>query len=121
MARRKRSSDIVKFATTRAAKLRSIDPKLDFGDGLSLAAYETDIAAVTQLNDQYNTDLAKLDGQLNALEAREKKLQDTSTRLLAGVGARFTKDSSQYEQAGGTRTSERRKPKKAAAAPAPGA
>lgn len=33
-----------------------------------------------------------------------------SERMLAGVAARYGKDSSQYEQAGGVRKSERKRP-----------
>ena len=38
--------------------------------------------------------------------------------MLAGVGVKYGKDSSQYEMAGGTRTSEiKRSPRKKAASP----
>ena len=53
-----------------------------------------------------------LDGLLNALEADEKMLNTLSEKMLAAVGVKYGKDSDEYEQAGGTRTSERAKPTK---------
>ena len=38
------------------------------------------------------------------------KLDELTTRMLAGVAAKYGKDSREYEQAGGTRTSERKTP-----------
>jgi ribosomal protein L27 len=53
--------------------------------------------------DAYNQALAAVDNALNELQAAEKALKKRSTRMLAGVGVAFGKDSSQYEMAGGTR------------------
>lgn len=67
------------------------------------------------MNEGYNTALSKLDGLLNDLKNEEKKLQTLSGEMLAAVGVKYSKDSSEYEKAGGVRTSERkrtaRKPK----------
>lgn len=41
-----------------------------------------------------------------------------SERMLAGVAARYGKDSSQYEQAGGVRKSERKRPTRKTKTPA---
>src|SRR6185503_4965799 len=55
--------------------------------------------------------------QHNALLAAEKALGDLSERMLAGVAARFGKNSSYYEQAGGVRMSERKRPVRKPKAP----
>ncbi len=115
MARKKRTSPTVDAAKIRAASLKSIDAALDLGNGLTLASYNAAIAATEGQLDTYNTNLSDLDEQLNGLEAGEKTLADLSERMLSGVGSKFGKDSSQYEQAGGTRKSEiKRGPKKGA-------
>jgi hypothetical protein len=44
------------------------------------------------------------------LRAAEKELRPFSERMLAGVGVNYSKDSSQYEMAGGTRQSEIKQP-----------
>ncbi|HEY1770829.1 MAG TPA: hypothetical protein VGG02_11315 [Chthoniobacterales bacterium] len=109
MSRLKRKSAAVEFATGRANDLKSIDPALDLGNGLTLAAYQAQIQALNDLNDDYNTDLSTLDSQLDTIQADEHALDAMSVRMLAGVGSKYGKDSNQYEMAGGTRTSERKK------------
>ena len=111
MARQKRTSLAVEKAYARAVLLRSIDTALDLNGGLTLTAYEDKIKAVQALLDDYNIHLAELDGKLNTLQAQEKELKELSTRMLAAVAVHYGKDSNEYEQAGGTRTSEiNRKP-----------
>ncbi len=119
MARRKRTSDSVTRAETRAAALESIDSALDLGNRLTLAAYKTATINTNAKLAEYNTMLSELDALLNELEAMEVTLDDLSARMLAGVGVKYGKDSDEYEQAGGTRKSDRkpptRKPKEAPA------
>lgn len=119
MARRKRTSTSAAFAQSRANSLGSIDPNLDLGNGMTLAAYALAIKGTADKNDAYNTELSKLDGLLNDLEAGEAALDDLSTRMLAAVGVKYGKDSSEYEKAGGTRTSERKPPTRKAKAAKP--
>jgi hypothetical protein len=119
MARRKRSSPSVDAAEPRAAALESIDPALDLGAPLTLAAYKTAITTTNTKLSTYNTKLSELDGLLNDLKASEKVLDDLSSRMLAGVGVKFGKNSDEYEKAGGTRTDERKPIRRKAAPPSP--
>jgi hypothetical protein len=116
MARQKKTSKIIEGANTRSASLASIDPALDLGNGLTLAAYDTAIAAAQKKLDSYNTALSDADAAKNVFEKAEKGIADLSERMLSGVGTKFTKDSDEYEQAGGTKKSERKKPMRKAAA-----
>jgi hypothetical protein len=52
------------------------------------------------------TRAANADAALNNVRAKEKALATLSSRMLATVGVQFGKDSNEYEQAGGTHTSE---------------
>ena len=110
MARTKRTSAVSEAAKLRLAGLQSIDPLLDLGGGLTVASFKTDIEDVDGDMNTYNTMLSDVDQFQNRLETKEDKLNDKSTRMLAAVGAHFGKDSDEYEKAGGTRTSERKKP-----------
>lgn len=110
MARRKRSSNILETARQRLAGLRSITPAPDFGPGLTIAAYEQDINGFNTSLNNYNEQLAALDDLQNQLQAAENALQDKNKRMLSAVEAQFGPDSTQYEQAGGTRLSERKRP-----------
>lgn len=112
MAYKRRSSKIITEAQQRATNLKAIDPNLDLGGGLTVAAFDNEIAEVQTTLDQYNTLLAQADAVLNKLNDQEKELGTKSGRMLAGVGVRYGKDSSEYEMAGGTRTSEVKRGKK---------
>ena len=48
----------------------------------------------------------QVDDALNLFGKAEDDLSVLSGRMLAGAGVKFGKDSSEYEKAGGTRTSE---------------
>jgi hypothetical protein len=79
---------------------------MDFGNGVSLTALRGATAAGKVRLDAYNALLSQTDDALNTLEAAEKTVTDLSSRLLSGVKTKYGADSSQYEQAGGTRRSE---------------
>jgi len=101
------------------AGLNAITPAPNFGTSLTLAAYTTQINEFSTQLDSYNQMLATLDDLRNQLDAGESSLQETNRRWLAAVEAHYGPDSSQYEQAGGTRRSDRKRPaKKAPAKPA---
>ena len=106
MAYKRRSSQVIADAQERATNLKAVDPALDLGGGLTVSAFESEIATVQTALETYNTLLAQADAALNELNDLEKNLGTLSGRMLAGVGVRFGKDSSEYEMAGGTRTSE---------------
>jgi uncharacterized protein YukE len=110
MARLKRSSNILETARQRLAGLKSITPAPDFGGGLTIAAYEQDINSFSASLNNYNEKVAALDDLQNQLQAAEDALRDKNKRMLSAVEAQFGPDSSQYEQAGGTRQSERKRP-----------
>ena len=97
------------LAKTRLAALKSIDPALDLGNGMTVANYEKSITNFTAVLGQYNTALSTVDDLYNQCIAGLQGLNEMSERMLSGVGFKFSKDSSQYEMAGGTRKSERKK------------
>lgn len=106
MAYRRKTSDYLSEAQLRAANLKSIDPNLDLGNGLTIAAYENEIAATQARLDTYNAKLAKADAAGNEFRDSEKDLRSLTARMLAAVGVKYGKNSSEYEMAGGTRASE---------------
>jgi hypothetical protein len=52
----------------------------------------------------------QIDGLLNERNDGAKVLSDLNTRALSAIRGIFGPDSTEYEQAGGTRSSERKKP-----------
>ena len=105
-ARKSISRDMDK-AAQRAAGIKAVDSKMDFGNGLTLAAYEAAIADATAALNEYNSTLAVADEKLNDYNAKENAVKELSARMLSAVEARFGRDSSEYEKADGTRASER--------------
>jgi hypothetical protein len=117
MARLKRNSATLDAARRRLAGLKSITPPPNFGTGLQVADYEQGINDLSAKIDRYNGMNATLDGLKNEIEADERNLRTTSTRILAAAQAQYGPDSSEYEQLGGTRLSERKRSAKKAPAP----
>jgi hypothetical protein len=109
MAYKKRSTSHYELAITRLAALKSIDAKMDVGNGLSVALYENAINDLRGKIDDYNTHLSHVDEKKNLVEDSEKKLQDLSDRMLTGVASKFGKNSDEYEKAGGVKKSDRKK------------
>jgi hypothetical protein len=109
MGRLKRTSKVLEKASVRAAGLRSIGPE-DFGGGLTSAAYETAVADTRQKLDNYNEALSLVDEKANILADSEKLLLDYNERVLAGVAAKYGKNSNQYEKVGGKRKDDRKRP-----------
>jgi hypothetical protein len=114
MARAKRSSPILETARRRLAGLKSITPAPDFGPNLKLDDYEKEMDALEAKIAAYNEKLAALDSTLNEIKGDEVNLRHKNVRMLSATGAQYGPDSSEYEQAGGTRTSERKRPTKKA-------
>ncbi|MDD2922210.1 MAG: hypothetical protein PHQ36_07980 [Anaerolineales bacterium] len=118
MARQKKVSPIVEKAQQRLSALVSIDPALDLGSGLTVAAFQAEVSDCQAKLGVYNTLLSQVDEAYNAVLSAEKALRDLNERMLTGVAAKYGKDSSQYEMAGGIRKSERKRPVRKAKASA---
>lgn len=96
--------------------MQSIQPKLDLGAGLSVASLTKMHEALNGALAHYNKLLSDTDAALNNIQDLETKARELAERTLIGIAANFGKDSSEYEQAGGTRRSERKKPSSSSAA-----
>ncbi|MEY4926752.1 MAG: hypothetical protein RI894_1188 [Bacteroidota bacterium] len=111
MARQKKSITHGKLATVRLAALKSIDPTADYGGDLTIVKYEAQIVDLTATVSSYNTLLSQVDQIYNLMLVKDEALRDTSERMLLAVAAKYGKNSSEYEMAGGTRKSEHKKAK----------
>jgi hypothetical protein len=104
------SSASVDKAERRIAGLRSINPALDLGKGLTVEAF-TDLIEMTHRRVAvYNTTLSLLDVDRAAMLEAEKTLMALSEKMLLGVAFEYGKDSAEYEMAGGVRKSQRKRP-----------
>lgn len=112
MARRKKTDRELQPGKIRLARLKTIDPALDLGGGVSVATLDAAIRVGDAELDKYNQLLAQGDQQLNVYSAAVKTVNDLSKRALSGVGSRYGENSDEYEMAGGVRTSERKRPQR---------
>jgi hypothetical protein len=112
VGRQKRSSAALEQAIRRSAAIHSIDENLDLGNGLTLAKYDQLIRTAQGDIAIYNQTLSDTDRAGSTVKDDEKHLRDLSERMLIAVAAKYGKDSYEYEMAGGTRKSERKKPSK---------
>ncbi|MBW4694966.1 MAG: hypothetical protein KME27_24720 [Lyngbya sp. HA4199-MV5] len=109
MARPKRNSAVLERADRRNESLRSINPELDFGGGLTVAAYTTTIDDLRSKLAAYNTALSAIDKLADDVKSAERVATEMSEKMLLGVGSRFGKASQEYEMAGGSRRKNRRR------------
>lgn len=119
MAIQIRESAELTAAVQRMTGLTAIDPtkQLDLGNGNSMKSYQDQMDSVRANLDNYNKARKDLIALKNTLDASEKVLTKKSSIMLTGVGQKYTKDSTEYEQAGGVRESDRKKPVQKAKAP----
>lgn len=110
MARARRTSAILETARQRLAGLKAITPAPSLGPSISVAGFETLITDFNTRLGGYNEKVAALDDEQNGISEDELALREMNKRVLSAVEAQFGPDSSEYEQVGGTRQSERKRP-----------
>ena len=109
MARAKKAPRILPDSEKRLSGLKSVDPKLNFGNGISVAALEGKIKQFRDILETYNDKLSGIDATYKEVLAAEAELTALYSKLLAGVGMRYGKDSSEYDRVRGARQSVRRR------------
>ena len=109
MARLKRSSRKMMNAERRLASLKSINDKLDLGNGMTIQELEASIQSVREKLETYNTILSTVDAAYNNLLEAEEVLGGLSEKMLMAVAVKYGKNSFEYEMAGGVRRSERKR------------
>lgn len=80
------------------------------GKGLNSGIYQEQIGKCKEIRDEINTSFEKLDGKSNELKKELRMLSNMNTEILSGIRSKFGVDSNEYEQAGGIRQSERKRP-----------
>ena len=103
MARAKKASRVLTDAEKRLAGMRTIDAKLSFGGEISVPSLEKKIVTVRTKLAEYNELLSQVDDIYADVLSAEKELSSLSSKLLAGVGMRYGRSSSEYETVSGTR------------------
>jgi hypothetical protein len=85
------------------------NPTFSLGE-ITLVTLQSKIASLRQKRDQADMLRTQLTALTNELNEQTNDLAAITTRARSGFRAMFGPDSTQYEQAGGTRSSERKRP-----------
>lgn len=110
--RQKRGSVELEKADKRLAGMKSIDKALVLTEDINVTKYEENINFLRDKINDYNTALSVLDEQLAVIQDLEQALGEYSDRVLSGVAAKYGRDSDEYLKVGGTKKSDRKRPKK---------
>jgi hypothetical protein len=111
MARtRKSPTPAMKELDQKIAGMTAIDSSFDAGNGVTLAAAKAMKADADAALADYNSMLATVDEKYNAFTAKDKLVRGFNKKVLPAAGLKYGTDSSEYEQLGGKRDSERKKP-----------
>ena len=89
------------------ARVWSDNPTFTLGT-MTLEQLQTMLTELRALRDRIEALRSQLTGLLNDCGTKTKAVTDVLTRVRSGVRAVYGPDSTQYEQVGGTRTSERK-------------
>ncbi|MEH2360055.1 hypothetical protein [Nostoc sp.] len=109
MVQRKRNSTALTKAERRIEGLQTINPELDFGNGLSIVTYNTIVYELREKLAAYNQARTMVDKTQNTLLDAERALNSYSEHMLLSVASRYGKNSDEYGMAGGTRKSDYRR------------
>ncbi len=100
------------------ARVWTDNPTFSMGD-VTLANLQSKITSLRQKRDQAETLRTQLTALTNELNEQTNEMATIITRARSGFRATYGPDSTQYEQAGGTRASERKRPKSKKTTPTP--
>jgi predicted nucleic acid-binding protein len=104
----KYTTETVLSGSERIARVWNENPTFALGE-VTLAALQAKIAEARQKRDQLEALRMQMTALSNDLNERAAELASIRTRALSGFRAIYGPDSTQYEQAGGTRQSDRRR------------
>ncbi|MDZ8025929.1 MAG: hypothetical protein RMX65_000875 [Nostoc sp. DedQUE01] len=109
MTQKKRNSIALTKAERRIEGMQTINSELDFGNGFSITTYNTKVIELREKLAAYNQAQTIVHKTQNALVEAERGLNTYSEQMLLNVASRYGKNSDEYEMAGGTRRSDRKK------------
>ena len=105
----KYSFDSVIADSEQIARVWAENPTFTLGE-VTLTSLQSKITDARQRRDQVESLRTQLTALTNELNEQTSEMASIVTRARSGFRAVYGPDSSQYEQAGGTRSSERKRP-----------
>ena len=108
---RSRSLDVVITAAERIVRVWEANPTFSLGD-LTLETFKAELETLRTQREQLEEARRQVTGLVNSTNEKGNKVNKNTTRALSGIRAVFGPDSTQYDEAGGTRSSEIRRTRK---------
>ncbi|MGB9178937.1 MAG: hypothetical protein WCB68_06765 [Pyrinomonadaceae bacterium] len=105
----KYSPDAVLADSDRIARVWTENTTFTLGE-ITLPSMQGNMTGLRQKRERIEQLRMEMTALNNQVIEETAELANINTRALSGIRAVFGPDSSQYEQAGGTRTSERKRP-----------
>ncbi|MGG6267303.1 hypothetical protein ACQ4M3_22710 [Leptolyngbya sp. AN03gr2] len=102
MALQTRGSTELDKAQRRLAGLKSIDPTLDLGYGLTIDTYTEMIESLQEALAKHNQIVSDLDASRKTIDELDRTMAAMSSRMLSAVKIKYGSNSKEYSQAGGT-------------------
>lgn len=106
-----KSLDEVLGGAEKLDRVWEANPNFTLGD-LTREKFKAELEALREGRGQLEEARRQVTNLSNVTNERAETLLGYNTRVLSGIRAVFGPDSTQYEEAGGTRTSERKTTKK---------
>lgn len=103
-----KSLDELITAAERILRVWDANPTFTLGT-ITKASFTAMLAELRDLRGQTEETRRQLTSLVNTTNDKAISVNDATSRALSGIRAVFGPDSTQYEEAGGTRTSERKK------------
>jgi hypothetical protein len=114
----KHSFDSIVADGEQIARVWTDNPTFTLGE-VTLTGLQSKITSLRQKRDQAESLRTQLMALTNDLKEQTTEMASIVTRARSGFRATYGPDSTQYEQAGGTRSSERKRPSSKKSAPKP--
>jgi hypothetical protein len=105
-----KSLDDVIAAAEKIVRVWEANPTFTLGD-LTLVVFKAELDALREQRGQLEEARRQVTNLVNSTNEQGDKVNENITRALSGIRAVFGPDSTQYDEAGGTRRSERKTPK----------
>jgi hypothetical protein len=91
-----RKSATIEKALLDLANLKSIDPTLDLGGGISIEAMTALVEEARQAIETLNVATATISSNRRLIQEKESAIVDLSARIRLGVGSKFGRKSEEY-------------------------
>ena len=111
MVRARKKSEVIDQARVRLAGMKSINEKLDLGNGCSTATVEAKLNEALKALEALNKLKSQTSEAGDDFEKVEKELARLSKQILLGAAMKYDQESSEYEMMGGVKLSDRRRSK----------